>query len=241
MQEVQLNANLILLDSPGIVFTSANRGDEAANNILKNAQRVTDVADPFSVAETILQRADATYFCRLYDLVAYATAEEFFAQRAHRMGKFLRGGVPDAITAARGLLHDWNTGRIKYCTQPPVAKTRSAAVKAVEFELDNFAGLETEVLQHFAERIDNVLAYESTGPVQMAQLEANDNEADGSDEVAMDEDEEEAAEVAEPPTKVRITRSSAAAVVNKTPAKAGGKSKVVATTEDYDFATDFTD
>lgn len=174
MQEVELDSKIRLLDSPGIVFTQANRGDQASANILKNAQRVTDVKDPFSIAETILQRASKSYFCKLYDINEYDTAEEFFAKKAHRMGKFLRGGIPDATSAARGLLNDWNTGKIKYCTQPPEDARDvhlSAAIvsgEAREFEISNFEEMETEVLKNFSEQIDNLMDYKSTGPVQMA-------------------------------------------------------------------------
>lgn len=182
MQEVELDAKIRLLDSPGIVFTAANREQQTGANILKNAQRVTDIKDPFAVAEKILQRASKSYFCKLYDLATYDTADEFFAMKAHRMGKFLRGGIPDATAAARGLLNDWNTGKIKYCTQPPESRRDdevhvSASIvshEAREFDLDNFEAMETEALQSFAATMDGVMEYESSGPVQMAadQVEA---------------------------------------------------------------------
>lgn len=80
-----MDSKIRLLDSPGIVFTQANR-EQTSSNILKNAQRVTDVKDPFTIAETILQRASKSYFCKLYDITEYETADEFFAKKAHRMG-----------------------------------------------------------------------------------------------------------------------------------------------------------
>lgn len=173
MQEVELDSKIRLLDSPGIVFTQANRGDQASANILKNAQRVTDVKDPFTIAETILQRASKSYFCKLYDINEYDTAEEFFAKKAHRMGKFLRGGVPDATSAARGLLNDWNTGKIKYCTHPPEDSRDihlSASIvtsEAREFEITNFEEMEQEVLKNFSEQIDDLMDFKSSGPVAM--------------------------------------------------------------------------
>lgn len=175
MQEVELDSKIRLLDSPGIVFTQANRGDQASANILKNAQRVTDVKDPFTIAETILQRASKSYFCKLYDINEYDTAEEFFAKKAHRMGKFLRGGIPDAISAARGLLNDWNTGKIKYCTHPPEdsrdihlsASIVTGGESSREFEISNFEEMETEVLKNFSQQIDDLMEYKSTGPVAM--------------------------------------------------------------------------
>lgn len=156
MQEVELDSKIKLIDCPGIVFAQTkNAGDQTSSNVLKNAQRVSDVKDPLKVAESILQRASKDYFCRLYDISEYDTAEEFFAKKAARMGKFLRGGVPDAEGAARSLLNDWNTGKIKYCTEPPEAEAGvhiSACIvsdEAREFEVDNFNQMETDVLDNF--------------------------------------------------------------------------------------------
>lgn len=91
----------------------------------------------------------------------------FFSFRA---GKFLRGGVPDAISAARGLLNDWNTGKIKYCTQPPEDNSSvhiSASIvsnDAKEFELDALDAMETDVMNNFATSIDNIMDYKPTLP-----------------------------------------------------------------------------
>ncbi|KAG4079034.1 hypothetical protein HA402_001689 [Bradysia odoriphaga] len=165
MQEVELDSKIKLIDCPGIVFQQSKTHDNVAANVLKNAQRVTDVKDPFTIAESILQRASKSYFCNLYDIKEYDTPEEFFAKKAMRMGKFLRGGVPDAISAARGLLNDWNTGKIKYCTQPPEDNTSvhiSASIvsnDAKEFELDALDAMETDVMNNFAASIDNIMDY----------------------------------------------------------------------------------
>lgn len=167
MQEVELDSKIKLIDCPGIVFQQNKTHDNVAANVLKNAQRVTDVKDPFTIAESILQRASKSYFCNLYDIKEYDTPEEFFAKKAMRMGKFLRGGVPDAISAARGLLNDWNTGKIKYCTQPPEDSSTvhiSASIvsnDAKEFELDALDAMETDVMNNFAASIDNIMDYKS--------------------------------------------------------------------------------
>lgn len=120
------------------------------------------------------------------------------------LGKYLRGGVPDAISAARGLLNDWNTGKIKYCTHPPeddrethisASIVSGPATEAREFDVDNFEAMETEVLQNFSEKIDDVMEYKSTGPVQMAtehELEAPQThiiEDEGGAESKMEQDD----------------------------------------------------
>lgn len=86
MQEVELDSKIKLIDCPGIVFTQNKSANETVNT-LKNAQRVSDVQDPFKVAGSILKRASKLYFCRLYDISEYDTPEEFFAKKAHRTGE----------------------------------------------------------------------------------------------------------------------------------------------------------
>uniref|UniRef100_A0A0K8UX05 Guanine nucleotide-binding protein-like 3 n=1 Tax=Bactrocera latifrons TaxID=174628 RepID=A0A0K8UX05_BACLA len=86
MQEVELDSNIKLIDCPGIVFTNpAKESSEVV--VLKNVQRVGDIKDPFTVAESVLKRASKQYFCKLYDISEYDSFEEFFAKKASRMGK----------------------------------------------------------------------------------------------------------------------------------------------------------
>ncbi|KAH8330744.1 hypothetical protein KR067_007116, partial [Drosophila pandora] len=172
MQEVELDSKIKLIDCPGIVFTS---GSENSHAVLKNAQRVGDVKDPFTIAESVLKRASKDYFCTMYDISSYDTFEEFFAKKAARMGKFLKKGVPDVVAAARSVLNDWNTGKIKYCTQPPEAKdTQSAHISASivhsearEFDVENFETMETEILDQCAVKTDDIMEITSTGPLEI--------------------------------------------------------------------------
>ncbi|XP_034117470.1 guanine nucleotide-binding protein-like 3 homolog [Drosophila albomicans] len=177
MQEVELDSKIKLIDCPGIVFTSGSgAGNENAHAVLKNAQRVGDVKDPFSIAESVLKRASKEYFCKMYDITNYDTFEEFFAKKAARMGKFLKKGVPDVVAAARSVLNDWNTGKIKYCTQPPeVVEDKqnvhiSASIvhsEAREFDVNNFESMETDILNQCTEKADDVMQITSTGPLEV--------------------------------------------------------------------------
>lgn len=207
MQEVELDSKIKLIDCPGIVFAQTKNTDQQLSaNILKNAQRVSDVKDPFEIATSILQRASKLYFCRLYDITEYDTPEEFFAKKAHRMGKFRRGGVPDAEGAARSLLNDWNTGKIKYCTQPPETLTSSdvhvsasiVSAEAREFEIENFDQMETDVLDNFVVKTEDVLEYKSNGPVHMEPIT---DDAAGSSAQIIEEEEEMEEDADEPKSK----------------------------------------
>ncbi|KAL0840084.1 hypothetical protein ABMA28_015403 [Loxostege sticticalis] len=174
MQTVQLDSKIKILDSPGIVFHSGSDSD--ATVALKNAIRVGSLKDPVTPATAILQRANKQTLIDLYSVPEFSTPQEFFASLASRMGRFKKGGVPDQEAAARILLNDWNTGKVRYFTEPPEtpdsevhvdAKIVSAA--AQEFDINAFEAMETEVMDQFNSNALDIepIKITSTGPVTM--------------------------------------------------------------------------
>uniref|UniRef100_A0A6B2E8M6 Guanine nucleotide-binding protein-like 3 homolog n=1 Tax=Phlebotomus kandelakii TaxID=1109342 RepID=A0A6B2E8M6_9DIPT len=182
MQEVELDSKINLLDCPGIVFSKGNDNDAAY--VLKNAQKITDVKDPVGVATAVLQRASKMFFCKLYDITLFDTPEEFFAKKAKRMGKIKKGGRLDVLAAARSVLDDWNTGKIRYCTYPPEKMDTDSHVSAEivsaearEFDVENFEQMETEVLDSFGEvKKEEVMEITSSGPLKMQEVEEDDDD-----------------------------------------------------------------
>merc|ERR1719192_2987023 len=87
-----------------------------------------------------------------YGIGSFSDASEFLAKLAISLGKLRKGGVPDRETAARMVLGDWNTGKIKYCTHPPKEEkqTSSEIVTqfATEFSLDELERGEKMDLQN---------------------------------------------------------------------------------------------
>ncbi|XP_055698136.1 guanine nucleotide-binding protein-like 3 homolog [Phlebotomus papatasi] len=182
MQEVELDSKINLLDCPGIVFSKGSDND--AGYVLKNAQKITDVKDPVGVATAVLQRASKMFFCKLYDITLFDTPEEFFAKKAKRMGKIKKGGRLDILAAARSVLDDWNTGKIRYCTHPPETMDTDCHVSAEivsaearEFDVENFEQMETEILESFGEvKKEEVMEITSTGPLKMQEVEDDDDD-----------------------------------------------------------------
>lgn len=180
MQEVELDSKIKLLDSPGVVFSQA-KSESTLPSVLKNAQRVTDIKDPYTAAKAVLQRASKLYFCKLYNITEFVEPEEFFAKFSSRMGKFRKGGVPDMLYAARTILNDWNTGKIKYCTHPPDESGDKGIHLSAEivthetrdFDINNFEEMETEVLNKIGINSDEIIEIQSSGPVQ-AKVSEND-------------------------------------------------------------------
>ncbi|RVE42247.1 hypothetical protein evm_013106 [Chilo suppressalis] len=174
MQTVQLDSKIKILDSPGIVFHSGSDSD--ASVALKNAIRVGSLKDPVSPASAILQRANKQTLIDLYAVPEFNTPQEFFASLASRMGRFKKGGVPDQEAAARILLNDWNTGKVRYYTEPPEtpdsevhvdAKIVSAVAK--EFDINSFETMETEAINMLASNTTDAdpIKINSTGPVSI--------------------------------------------------------------------------
>lgn len=128
MQEVQLDSKIKLLDSPGIVFARSDGSSDETSVALKNAMKIQALKDPFTPATAILKRISREQVMELYDMQDFSTPDEFFAMKASRMGKFRKGGIPDALAAARNVLGDSNSGKIRF-----VAELRTYSQRKVSF------------------------------------------------------------------------------------------------------------
>lgn len=175
MQAVQLDSKIKLLDSPGIVFASSDGSSDETSVALKNAVKIQALKDPFTPATAILKRISREQVMELYDLEDFSTPDEFFAKKATRMGKFRKGGIPDTLAAARSILDDWNSGKIRFvvdtCTErnlivilthnfryytvppeQPVCHISAEIVSemAKEFDIESFAAEEKMMLDDLA-------------------------------------------------------------------------------------------
>lgn len=181
MQAVQLDSKIKLLDSPGIVFASSQSDDPNDSSVaLKNAVKIQALKDPYTPATAILKRIPKPQIMELYDIHDYTTPDEFFAKKAARMGMFKRGGVPDMLAAARSVLNDWNSGKIRYYTVPPEEAACQVSAEIVtkiaeEFNIENFEATEKMMLDDveaaaakFNLNVVDPLLIDSTGPVESA-------------------------------------------------------------------------
>ena len=147
VQEIQLDSKIKLLDSPGMVLASGN-SQSPTQVALRNALKVENVLDPVTPVTAILERCERQYMQLLYNVAAYENPAQFLNYVAMGMGKLKKGGIPNAEAAARVVLHDWNSGKIKYFTHPrelPSEVHTGAAVVtefAKEFSLDEVKEVE---------------------------------------------------------------------------------------------------
>ncbi|XP_001602042.1 guanine nucleotide-binding protein-like 3 homolog [Nasonia vitripennis] len=186
MQVVQLDSKIKLLDSPGIVFENSKDADASAV-ALKNAVKIESLHDPFTPASVILKRISTHQLMEMYDVTEFTTPEEFFAKKAARMGKFRKGGIPDTLAAARSILTDWNSGKIRYYTVPPEDKNTHVSASILtssmkEFDIESFAAEEKMVLDSLAsdssKSVLDPLEISSTGPVESTMDVEGENESE---------------------------------------------------------------
>ncbi|KAJ3343391.1 hypothetical protein HDU93_008756 [Gonapodya sp. JEL0774] len=155
-QLIQLDKNVRLVDSPGIVFGKSKKdGGDDGEVLLRNCVKVELVEDPAAPVEIIISRCRAEALRHIYDLPEFADARDFLVQLARKTGRLRKGGVPDTDSAARMVLRDWNGGRIPYYTVPPSENATDTSLHAdasivekwsKEFELPEIVEVEKEGL-----------------------------------------------------------------------------------------------
>ncbi|KAL3791079.1 hypothetical protein HJC23_012064 [Cyclotella cryptica] len=123
MQEVVLDKNIRLIDSPGVVFDDDEDGTSkcGAGAVLRNSVDADSIPDPIPAVEELLSRATMESIMMTYNIPAFPKGDvmTFLAMAARSKGKVLKGGIPDKVMAARMVLKDWNKGKIPYYSIPP--------------------------------------------------------------------------------------------------------------------------
>lgn len=152
-QEVILDKNIRLIDSPGIVFAD---GDSSAT-ALRNCVNVEEMEDVYAPIQAILEKCPQSYLMQLYAIPKFKDKDcmSFLALAAKATGKLKKGGIPNTDAAARSILHDWNSGKIKFYCMPPkhvsgggLGESDSKIVSAFseEFNIDQMNEADIRVL-----------------------------------------------------------------------------------------------
>jgi len=72
MQEVSLDKNIVLIDSPGVVLASKEQSDSL---ILRSAMKVEDVTDPTRPVEALLGRIQKDEILKFYRIADFETTQ----------------------------------------------------------------------------------------------------------------------------------------------------------------------
>ena len=92
MQEIQLDKNIVLIDSPGVVLYTKDQSDSL---ILRQAIKVDEITDPFKPIDALLARVEREELLKYYHIAEFTKQEEFLGQIARKKGFLKLGGVPN--------------------------------------------------------------------------------------------------------------------------------------------------
>lgn len=83
IQEIYLDSDIILLDSPGVVLSK----DNTDSLILRNVIKVEDLVDPVGPVEILINKVDKLELIKAYRVEQFDTANQFLASVARKTGK----------------------------------------------------------------------------------------------------------------------------------------------------------
>ncbi|KAI2466147.1 P-loop containing nucleoside triphosphate hydrolase protein [Annulohypoxylon bovei var. microspora] len=139
IRAVKIDSKLTLLDSPGIVFPSAQEGESSskknavethAHLVLLNAIPPKQIDDPIPAVSLLIKRLAASpellqKLMDVYDLPPLIRSDgdettDFLVQVARKRGRLGKGGVPNLGAAAMTVVTDWRDGRIQGWVDAPL-------------------------------------------------------------------------------------------------------------------------
>ncbi|KAL7543333.1 hypothetical protein ACHAXR_012656 [Thalassiosira sp. AJA248-18] len=168
LQEVVLDRNIRLVDSPGVVFddttSSTEGGGGGAGAILRNGIDADSIDDPIPAIQELLGRCTMESLMMTYNVPAFPRGAEgvmtFLAMVARTKGRVLKGGIPDKNMAARLVIRDWNRGKIPYYSVPPSTSNSDKGGMANMEDGDGSAAAgsggdgEAKIVSKFSEEFD---------------------------------------------------------------------------------------
>ncbi len=186
MQEVVLDRNVRLIDSPGVVFDDSEDVNNGASTMLRNCVDADSVEDPIPAIQALLNRCSTESLMMTYSIPAFPKGDVmmFLAMIAKRNGKVLKGGIPDKVTAARTVIRDWNSGKIPYFTRPPSIKEENNKIVQNDAKIVSGFGEEFDVNKMDKEVIDSLDNNDEMDFVQMETEVETSNKMDTSAAVA---------------------------------------------------------
>jgi len=117
MQEISLDKHIVLIDSPGVVLSTADQSDSL---LLRQAIKVEELSDPIKPVEALINRIENDQLLKYYRIGQFKTTEQFLAFVARKKGQLSAGGVPNIDETARQVIRDYLNGKLTFFTQPPI-------------------------------------------------------------------------------------------------------------------------
>lgn len=172
LQEIELDKNIRLIDSPGVVLATKDKLD-TVEIALKNAVRIEALSDPIAPVQAILRRCSVETLMKHYKIPEFRECEQFLALIARKMGKLSRGARPNMNAAAKQVLIDWNSGKLRYYTTPPIETDEALCSAAMvsefskEFDLEALDGELSALVDGLDETMDTQsIVYDTSKTIQ---------------------------------------------------------------------------
>jgi len=214
----------------------ATKAFDPVEMALKNAVRIECLRDPITAVEAIVRRCQKTALMMQYNLADFDNTNEMLCMMARKMGKLRRGGVPDTKMAARKLLRDWNSGKLRYYTEPPedegvspadekFLSSELVAEMSKEFDLDAIdadqkllvEGLPANPLAEVSSVVLTANASSTTNDEPMENVDDEDDEDFESDEDRMEVDDSSSTKVRTEPSSRKSRAASPSRAIEDTP------------------------
>ena len=151
LQEVVLDKNIRLIDSPGVVFDGNDNQGREVGAILRSGIDADSIEDPIPAIQELLDRCTMESLMMTYNIPAFPCAMTFLAMVARTKGRVLKGGIPDKIMAARCVIKDWNKGKIPYYSVPPNDKE---VEMSIDGDVGSGSGGGAKIVSHFSKEFD---------------------------------------------------------------------------------------
>eukprot|EP01023_Acetabularia_acetabulum_P068243 TRINITY_DN9626_c0_g1_i2.p1 TRINITY_DN9626_c0_g1~~TRINITY_DN9626_c0_g1_i2.p1 ORF type:complete len:520 (-),score=109.44 TRINITY_DN9626_c0_g1_i2:269-1615(-) len=169
IQEVQLDKNVQLLDSPGIVF------QDGAGAVLRNAVAIDKLDDPITPVFQIVEKVGKNSLMKAYKISNFEDADGFIRNVAMVRGKLRKGGTPDVYSAAKLILQDWNDGKLPFYTLPPKralpSNTQIVSNWSADFDVDSvYAQEKSTVIAGLPTMDESEQQFVEIAPSQPAQM-----------------------------------------------------------------------
>ncbi|KAJ5714008.1 Nuclear GTP-binding protein NUG1 [Penicillium malachiteum] len=140
LREVKLDNKLKLIDSPGIVFPSAN--GKTGKKTKENEQARLHIEDPIPAVNLLVKRLSQSdnliaKMLEVYGITSLFPTHgdkttDFLIQVARKRGRLGKGGVPNVESAAMTVINDWRDGRIQGWATAPTLPVNAAPDSTVE-------------------------------------------------------------------------------------------------------------
>lgn len=146
VQEVHLDKNIKLLDSPGVIFFDDPNSTEASL-ALRNSLSLEKLEDPVGVVHAMVSKVPKKQLLQVFELADFTSADDFILRVASLKGKLKKGGIADVQATAIAILRDWNDGKIPFYTLPPLIPASNYVSKARIVQGNDQGSLDIDALE----------------------------------------------------------------------------------------------